>query len=104
MESLLTRLIERRSEIGLLKAVGWQNKAVFNHFMKEGLTLSLISGVTGTILGLGIFRGFYSSLPQSLVPLLILGLVLPILVGSLASIYPAYQATHFDPIDILNSN
>ena len=104
MESLLTRLIERRSEIGLLKAVGWQNKAVFNHFMKEGLTLSLISGVTGTILGLGIFRGFYSSLPQSLVPLLILGLVLSGLVGSLASIYPAYQATHFDPIDILNSN
>ncbi|MDD5370580.1 MAG: ABC transporter permease [Anaerolineaceae bacterium] len=103
MESLLTRLIERRSEIGLLKAVGWQNKAVFNHFMNEGLTLSLISGVTGTILGLGIFRGFYSSLPQSLVLLLILGLVLPVLVGSLASIYPAYQATHFDPIDILNS-
>jgi hypothetical protein len=102
-ETLLTRSISRKKEIGILKAIGWHRQAIFARFFSEGLILNLICGAIGTGFGLLLFVIFYGSLPAGLIVLIIIGLISPCIVGSLASVYPAYLAAQFDPNEILNT-
>jgi putative ABC transport system permease protein len=43
---------ERTKEIGVLKAIGFSNWNIMNQFMAEGIVLSIIAGVLGTIMGI----------------------------------------------------
>jgi ABC-type antimicrobial peptide transport system permease subunit len=54
--------VERSSEIGILKAVGWTEKDVQKQLMGEVLAQSLLGGVTGIVAGyfLSYLLGFLS--------------------------------------------
>jgi ABC-type lipoprotein release transport system permease subunit len=45
---------ERRVEIGIMKAVGWQSRHVEQVFLMEGFLLSLAGGLAGFLLGWGV--------------------------------------------------
>jgi putative ABC transport system permease protein len=101
---MLVSVTERTREIGIMKAVGAQNRDVLGLFLVE----SVILGVIGSVLGIGL--GVAGAALAT--TLLEFGLVLPfawfavavavgVLVGVFAGLYPAWRAARTDPIEAL---
>ena len=105
VSTLLTITVnERRGEIATLRAIGVRRIHIVRDVMLEGVTLTLVGGVAGVVLGLGTARYLdailtsFPGLPASIsffVPrapgLVAAGLVL-IVSGTLAGAYPAWLA------------
>jgi putative ABC transport system permease protein len=49
---MLYTVRERTKEIGILKAIGFSNWNVMSQFMLEGILISLMAGVVGTVIGI----------------------------------------------------
>jgi len=97
--SLMGSILERRREIGVLKAVGWQTNSVLRLFIMQGLLLGLVGGSAGALLGSLIFLYLYQSVSSGLGIAILLGISLPGLVGALAAIYPARLAAMVPPAE-----
>ncbi|MBE7532012.1 MAG: ABC transporter permease [Ardenticatenaceae bacterium] len=97
--SLLAGVLERRREIGVLKAVGWQTGTVTRLFLAEGVWLGLLGGLAGALVGLATFIALYESVSTSLVWIGLVGILMPTLVGMLAALYPARVAAHVPPAE-----
>ena len=101
---MLVSVTERTKEIGIMKAVGAQNRDVLQLFLLEAVLLGLFGAVLGIPVGV---VGAYAAAEY-----IGLGLVLPyewfgiavavgVLVGVVAGLYPAWSAARTDPIDAL---
>lgn len=92
----LMSVLERRREVGVMKAIGWRTRSVAAQFVLEGALLAAVGGAAGAAVGLAIFWALYRSLPASpavgLLPPLAAGLV-----GALAALYPARLAARVPP-------
>jgi len=97
--SLLAGVLERRREIGVLKALGWRTGAVARLFLLEGAVLGLLGGLAGTTLGLAVYLGLYRSVGAGLLWAVLAGLGVPTLVGVLAAAYPARVAAGVAPAE-----
>jgi ABC-type antimicrobial peptide transport system permease subunit len=96
---LLAGVLERRREIGVLKALGWRTGAVARLFLLEGAMLGLLGGLAGTALGLLVYLGLYRSVGIGLLWAVLAGLGVPTLVGALAAAYPARVAAAVPPAE-----
>jgi ABC-type antimicrobial peptide transport system permease subunit len=96
---LLAGVLERRREIGVLKALGWRTGAVARLFLLEGAVLGLLGGLAGTALGLAVYLGLYRSVGAGLLWAVLAGLGVPTLVGVLAAVYPARVAAAVAPAE-----
>ena len=100
-----TTVLERRSEIGLMKALGASARAVGAFFLTEQLLLALIGGAVGyaaglvfaRILGIGIF-GVAPAIRLILFPVV---LVLAAAVALLGSLVPLGHASRVEPAAVL---
>ncbi len=96
-EVLLVSAIERRREIGILKALGWRSREVLRLFILEGVTFGLVGGVVGVFLAalsmLIIFEGNIGS--WALV--LPIGIMTPVVSGLAAGVLPGYLASRIPP-------
>ena len=101
---MLVSVTERTREIGIMKAVGAQNRDVLGLFLTESVILGVIGAILGT--GLGLAAGYlgvqYIDLPL-VYPLeyVALAIAVGMIVGVLAGLYPAWRAARTDPIDAL---
>ncbi len=96
---------ERRSEIGLRKAIGASDASIIGEFMGEGALLGCVGGIIGALLGFG-FAQFVSvnvfSSYISFRPLLIpITIVVSVAVTGLACLLPIRSATQIDPALVL---
>ncbi len=104
MNIMLVSVTERTREIGIMKAVGARKSNILLQFLIEAVTLCLIGGFIGIIVGVGIgnLAGGYlnaaSTIPYKWVAI---GMTLCILVGIIFGTYPAYKAANLDPIEAL---
>jgi len=103
---LLISVNERLREIGIRKAVGAKDRAVFQQFLVESVTISGVGGLMGLSLGAGICKlisvfaaqsGQDVSIPVSGTGIL-LGIGFAVGVGLLFGLYPAFKASRLDPI------
>lgn len=98
---------ERISEIGLLRAVGAEQNAIFMLFLFEALVLSLVGGVIGVGLGILIVQliGFVvPGLPVQLAWVYIMAaFAVSLLIGLLAGVMPAMKAARLQPLDALRT-
>lgn len=104
MNIMLVSVSERTKEIGLRKAVGASNRNILYQFLFEAITLSIIGGIIGIILGLSIAKIVSAVSPLSAAaPLwtIILGIGFSASVGIFFGIYPANRAAQLNPIDAL---
>ena len=101
---MLVSVTERTREIGIMKAVGAQNRDVLGLFLTEAIILGVIGAVFGTALGLaaGYAGAWYVDLPLVYpVEYVVLAILVGILVGVISGLYPAWKAANTDPIDAL---
>ena len=101
---MLVSVTERTREIGIMKAVGATNRDVMGVFLIEAGLLGTLGSVLGVPLGLIVGFGAtrYAEVDFALaLDWMALAVVVGILVGVVAGLYPAWRAARVDPIDAL---
>lgn len=101
---MLVSVTERTREIGIRLAVGAQASQVLMQFLVEAIVLSMIGGLIGIILGLGLaaLTSNLLAIPFQPNPLVIVGAFLfSLVVGIIFGYFPARRAAKLDPIEAL---
>ena len=97
---------ERTPQIGLKKAIGAKSGIILTEFLAESAFLCIIGGAIGIALVFGLTRIVSSVFDFPIfvsTPLLLLAVFICIVVGLLAGIIPAYQASKMDPVVAIRS-
>ncbi|MED5208038.1 MAG: ABC transporter permease [Chloroflexota bacterium] len=110
MNIMIVSVVERTREIGIRRAVGATSKDIGIQFIIEALTVSVVGGALGILLGVGVAigAGGYQLMDQELnavIELWSIGLAagVAVSVGFLSGVYPAFKAANVDPIVALRS-
>ena len=100
-----TTVIERRGEIGIMKAIGATNATVAGLFLAEQLMLAIVGGAIGFVFGAGLARilgaSVFGTPAAPRVILLPVALGIAALVAVIGSLIPLRRAARFDPAPIL---
>ncbi len=116
VSSQIMMVLEKRREIGILRAIGTSRKQIMRIFMLEGLIIGITGTILGDLLGYGLCWAqlkyrffslpgdvyFLSSLPVKMeffdfVLITLVSLILTLL----ATVYPARRAGSLDPVDTI---
>ena len=101
MNIMLVSVTERTKEIGLRMAVGARRRDIRRQFLIEAVTLSLVGGLIGALLGVGgaVIVAAQADWPILISPwAIVLASVFALLVGISFGFYPAHRASHLDPM------
>ena len=104
MNIMLMSVTERTREIGLRKSLGASRRDIRRQFFAEAMTLSVLGGLAGLLLGatLAAIVQAASPLPARVTTWSIgVALGLGIVVGVAFGVYPAHRAARLDPIEAL---
>ena len=103
---MVISVLERRSEIGLRRALGATRRHVSVQFLAEALLLSAVGGLAGAVLG-SVVTAVYDLIRgwDVLVPYIgvIGGFAAAVLIGAVAGLYPATRAARLSPTDALRT-
>ncbi len=106
MNIMLMAVAERTREIGIRKALGARRRDILAQFVVESATLATVGAAlgVGTGLGLAFLVRAVTPLPAAVAPWSIaLGVIVGMLVGIVAGVYPASRASKLDPIVALRA-
>jgi putative ABC transport system permease protein len=101
---MVISVLERRTEIGLRRALGATRRQIRGQFIAESLLLAGIGGAVGCVLGAGITAVYAEQRAwPTVVPAWasIGGVLATFLVGGIAGLYPAVRASRLPPTDAL---
>lgn len=110
VNTMTTSVLERKKEIGTMKAVGAKNSQIFMQFFVESGFLGLIGGAAGAVFG--VFIGYVGTVginnwiggsikPGISLWLILFSLIGSFIVGALAGIVPAMKAAKQNPVEAL---
>ncbi len=110
MNTMLTSVLERTREIGVMKAIGADDSMVLKIFVAEAGILGIVGGIIGIVVGAIIsafiqYMGtmYIGSSFQTLitVKLIISALGFSLFIGVTSGLYPAYRAAKLNPAEAL---
>ena len=108
INTLTLSVIERRQEIGMLRAVGTQRRQIRTMITLESVQMSVFGAALGVLLGLGLGWAFLTVLEsQGLSTIIIPGRLIAtvlggsVIVGALAALWPARRAASTPPLDAI---
>ncbi len=106
MNTMIMSIMERRREIGIMKAVGATSRFVLTQILLESIMITLIGGLLGVVLGgLGSYSLRFVSIGMARAQVtfqLVLGsLMFTTVLGVFGGFYPAWKAAKLDPIEAI---
>ena len=123
VNTMYVSVMERTREIGILKAIGYRPKQIMGMFLSEAALTGMIGGVTGLMLGYalsflmggqlagstlgGRFGGgggggaAAAVVPVFSTELIIFALTFPVLLATVAGLYPAWRASRMNAVAAL---
>jgi putative ABC transport system permease protein len=103
---MVISVLERRSEVGLRRALGAAKRHITVQFLTEAILLGAGGGLAGVVLGSGVtvVYAISSNLP-AVVPLfgILGGLAVAVAVAAVAGLYPAVRAARLAPTEALRT-
>ncbi|HEX7095895.1 MAG TPA: ABC transporter permease [Acidimicrobiales bacterium] len=99
---MIISVLERRTEIGMRRALGATRRHVWVQFVLESTLLSLLGGAAGLVLGALVTTGYAHARDWTLdlpVEALAGGVAVALAVGAIAGLYPAARAARLAPAD-----
>jgi putative ABC transport system permease protein len=112
MNIMLVVVSERAREVGLRKAIGATDRAIFFQFLAESAGVSTLSGLAGAALGVGLSVFMRAHLPEDGMlgspaildpPAAVVFVSSLVVVGVVAGLAPALHAARIDPADTLRA-
>lgn len=113
VNSVYTSVLERTREIGVLKSIGAKINDITFIFVLESVLLSLFGGIIGLGIGIAIAKavsvyaasvGFGMFTIVVTTEIVILALLLSIIVGVIAGLFPARAAAKLNPVNALRGS
>lgn len=110
INTMTMSVMERRKDIGIMKAIGARNSDIFFQFLIEAGLLGLIGGFMGIIIGTAIsyfgVMGIANFLgtevnPSFNIPLILITLLASFAIGAVSGILPALKAAKQDPVEVI---
>ena len=108
VNTLTLGVIERRQEIGMLRAVGTQRRQIRTMITLEAVQIAVFGAVMGMVIGLGLGWAFIkvladTGLENAVVPWgqLAIMLVSSAVVGVIAAIWPSTRAAKTPPLEAI---
>jgi putative ABC transport system permease protein len=104
MNIMLVSVTERTREIGIRISVGAQPGDIRIQFLIEAITLSLLGGLVGVLLGIGavlLIEALSSFRPIVTMGSIVLAFTVSFSIGVFFGFYPARRASLLDPIEAL---
>jgi len=104
MNIMLVSVTERTREIGLRKAIGARRQDIMAQFLIEALAISLLGGLSGLALGVGLSLGMArgAGWPMEISNLsIIVAFGFSVFIGIFFGLWPAMKASKLDPIEAL---
>lgn len=108
--TMITSVLERVKEIGIIKSIGARNSDIFGIFLFESGFLGFIAGVIGVLVGLGLASvgglvldnlGYGFLQPSFPIWLFLSCIAFATITGAISGVWPAINASRINPVDAL---
>lgn len=108
LNTMMTSVLERTKEIGILRAIGWRRSRVMHMILSEAVLQSLLGACMGILGAIVLIKGLSQSrmvngFIQSDLSWIVLGqgLAIAVLVGLMGGLYPAWCASRLAPTEAI---
>lgn len=107
---LAITVLQKSKQLGILKAMGINNKDASKIFLYEGLFFGIAGGIGGILLGLFLLIGFQFGTGGSVIQIsidynfLIISAIIAVVSCIFASLSPAIKSSRLDPIEIIRGD
>ncbi|QDT12463.1 ABC transporter permease [Planctomycetes bacterium K23_9] len=106
LNTMMTSVLERTREIGILRAMGWPRKRVVKMILMESILLAIIASVIGSLMAIAMTSLLArSAATQGILtpaidgPVLMQGAIIGLVIGVLGALIPAWRASKLLPTE-----
>lgn len=103
-EIMWQNVSERKPQLAVLKALGWQNTSIRRLVLTEGALTGFFAGLLGVTVTIIIVTIMYQKFPTTELPFLFATILIPVVTGVLGALLPAERAVRITPAEAIGGH